>query len=161
MAAVDYVLKIDGVDGESKQEGHEGWIDVLSWSWGESNAGAWAEGGGGGAGKVSMQGFSFTQKMHKGTPKLMEYCATGKHFPKANLKARKAGGKTETYLELKFTDVSVTSYQTGGHGDDPVPLESISLGFSKVELEYKEQKADGSMGGAVMAGYDLKVGKAV
>lgn len=161
MAAVDFLLKIEGVDGESKQDGHVDWIDVLSWSWGESNASSMKEGGGGGSGKVSMQDFSFTQKMHKGTPKLMEKCATGEHFPKATFEARKAGGSAERYMELKFSDVMVSSYQTGGHGEDAIPIESISLGFSKVELEYKEQKPDGSMGGAVKAGYDLKVGKKV
>lgn len=158
MAAVDFLLKIEGCDGESKQDGHEDWIDVLSWSWGEMNSSTFKEGGGGGAGKVSMQDFSFTQKMHKGTPKLMEKCATGEHFAKATFEARKAGGGAQKYLELKFTDVMASSYQTGGHGDDPLPLESISLAFGKVELEYKEQKPDGSMGGGIKAGYDLKKG---
>jgi len=40
-------------------------------------------------------------------------------------------------------------------------VESISLNFAKIEFEYKEQKADGTLGGAVKAGYDLKANKAV
>jgi len=161
MAATDFVLKIDGVDGESKQDGHESWIDVLSWNWGEHNASTFREGGGGGAGKVSMQDFSFTQKMHKGTVKLMEKCATGEHFPKAEFRARKSGGEAQCFLTLKFTDVMVSSYQTGGQGDDALPMESISFGFAKVEMEYKEQQKDGSLAGPVKAGFNLSTGKKV
>ena len=39
MAAVDYFLRIDGIEGESADAKHKGEIDVLSWSWGASNTG--------------------------------------------------------------------------------------------------------------------------
>ena len=55
MATVDYFLKIDGIDGESTDNKHKNEIDVLSWSWGETQSGTMAGGGGGGAGKVAMQ----------------------------------------------------------------------------------------------------------
>ena len=34
--ALDYFLKLDGIPGESVDAKHKGEIDVLSWSWGES-----------------------------------------------------------------------------------------------------------------------------
>ena len=37
-----------------------------------------------------------------------------------------------------------------------MPIDQISLNFSKVEMEYKEQKADGSLGGAIKSSYNLK-----
>ena len=40
VAAVDMFIKIEGVQGESKAAAHEGQIEVLSWSWGETNAGS-------------------------------------------------------------------------------------------------------------------------
>ena len=52
MAAVDYFLKIDGVDGESTDDKHKGEIDILSWSWGVQQSGTMAHGGGGGEGKL-------------------------------------------------------------------------------------------------------------
>jgi type VI secretion system secreted protein Hcp len=36
MAAFDYFLKIDGIPGESTDSKHKDEIDVLSWSWGET-----------------------------------------------------------------------------------------------------------------------------
>ncbi len=157
MAAVDFFLKIDGIDGESTDEKHKGEIDILSFSFGASNAGAHSGGGGGGAGKASFQDMHFTMKMNKATPKLLLACATGEHIKKAVLVTRKAGGKQEEYLKITLSDLLVSSYQTGGSSaGDVMPTEQIALNYSKIELEYKEQKADGTLGGAVKAGYDIK-----
>ena len=49
-AAVDYFLKIEGVDGESNDSKHKNEIEILSFSWGATNTGTTAHGGGGGAG---------------------------------------------------------------------------------------------------------------
>jgi type VI secretion system secreted protein Hcp len=161
MAAVDYFLKIDGVDGESTDDKHKNEIDVESWSWGESNMGTHAGGGGGGAGKVSMRDFSFTMKVCKATPKLMLACSTGQHIKEAKLTCRKAGGDQQEYMTIKFADLLVSSYQTGGSAGDVVPTDQISMNFSKIEFEYKPQKPDGSLDAPVKAGYDLKLNKKV
>lgn len=160
-AAVDYFLKIDGIEGESADDKHKGEIEILSFSWGESNAGAMAHGSGGGAGKVNMQDFHFTMVMNKASVKLFESCATGQHIKEAVLTARKSGGEQQEYLIVKLTDVLVSSYQTGGSSNDSVPTDSFSLNFSKIEFEYKPQHADGSLDAAVKAGYDLKLNKKV
>jgi len=160
MAAVDYFLKIDGVEGESQDHKHKSEIQLESWSWGESQMGTHSGGGGGGAGKVSMQDFHFVKKVDKSTPKLFLACATGEHIKKAVLTCRKAGGKQDAFLVVTMQDLLVSSYQTGGSGhSDIVPTDQISMNFSKIEWEYKEQKPDGSFGGSVKAGYDVKANK--
>lgn len=162
MAAVDYFLKIDGIDGESQDSKHKADIDVESWSWGESQSGSHSGGGGGGAGKVSMQDFHFVMKVNKSSPKLLLACANGEHIKKATLVCRKAGKEQQEFLKITFSDLLVSSYQTGGSGHgDILPTDQISLNFAKIEYEYKEQKPDGTLGGAVKAGYDLKANKAV
>ena len=161
MAAVDYFLKIEGVPGESTDAAHKQEIDVLSWSWGETNTGDFAQRGGGGAGKVSMQDFNFTMKVCKATPKLMEACASGKHLTGATLTCRKAGDTPQEYLIVKFTDLLVSSYQMGGSEGEVVPIDQVALNYSKIEFDYKEQKPDGSLGGSVKAGYDLKLNQKV
>jgi len=162
MAAVDYFLKIDGIDGESQDAKHKNEIDVASWSWGESQGGTMAGGGGGGAGKVNMQDFHFTMTVNKATPKLFLACACGQHIPKATLTCRKAGTEQQEFLLYTFSDLLVSSYQTGGSGgSDVLPVEQISLNYAKVEVEYKEQKADGTLAGPVKAGWDLKANKKV
>ena len=161
MAAVDYFLKLDGIDGESTDDKHKNEIDVLSWSWGETNSGTHAGGGGGGAGKVQMNDFHFTMKVNKATPKLMLACANGEHIKKATLTCRKAGKDQQEYMVVKFADLLVSSYQTGGSQGDVVPVDQCSLNFSKIEFEYKPQKPDGTLDSPVKTGYDLKLNQKV
>jgi type VI secretion system secreted protein Hcp len=162
MAAVDYFLKLDGVEGESQDSKHKGEIDLESWSWGESQTGTMAYGGGGGAGKVTMQDFHFVMKVNKASAKLLLACANGEHIKKATLTCRKAGKEQQEFLKITFTDCLVSSYQTGGSGhSDVLPTDQISLNFAKIEFEYKEQLTTGALGGVIKAGYDLKANKAV
>lgn len=160
MAAVDYFLKLEGIDGESQDHKHKGEIDLESWSWGETQSGSHKGGGGGGAGKVQMQDFHFVMKNNKASPKLFLACATGDHIKSAVLICRKAGTDQQEFLKVKMTDLLVSSYQSGGSGhSDIIPTDQISINFAKIEFEYKEQKPDGSLGGTVKAGYDVKANK--
>ena len=161
MAVVDYYLKIDGIDGESQDSKHKGEIELDSWSFGAANT-ADVGSGGLGAGKVRFQDFNFTMKVNKSSPKLMLACAAGEHIKKAVLTCRKAGKDQQEFLKYTFSDCIVSSFHQGGsaHGEI-VPLDQISLAYSKIEKEYKEQKADGTLSGPIKAGWDLKANKAV
>jgi type VI secretion system secreted protein Hcp len=160
LAKVDYFLKIDGVDGESTDAKHKNHIDVESWSWGAVQQGSAGGGGGGGAGKVTMQDFHFVMRLSKASPNLMLACASGKHIKMATLTARKAGKDQQDYLTFKFTDVLVSSYQTGGSEQSEItPLDQVSLNFAKIEMSYKQTKRDGTLGAETKAGWDLKANK--
>jgi len=157
MAVVDYFLKIDGIEGESQDSKHKGEIDIQSWSWGATQSGTMSGQGGGGAGKVSMQDFHFVMTVNKASPKLMLACASGQHIPKAVLVCRKAGTDQQEFLKITFSELLISSFQTGGSGSSSVvPTDQISLNYAKIEFEYKEQKPDGTLGGSVKAGWDLK-----
>jgi type VI secretion system secreted protein Hcp len=159
MAAVDYFIKFDGIKGESVDAKHKDEIDVEAWSWGETHAGAAPTGGGAGTGKVSMQDFHFVMGFNRASIGLMKACATGQHIKTATLSARKAGKGQQEYLTFKFQDVLISSFQTGGSEEAVVPTDSVSFNFAKLEVEYKPQKADGSLGSAVQFRYDLKTNK--
>ena len=162
MAAVDYFLKLKGIDGESTDHKHKGEIDVESFSWGETNSGTHTGGGGGGAGKVVMQDFHFVMKISKASPKLMLACATGEHLGDGTLVCRKAGTEQQEFLSIKMTDLLVSSYQTGGSGHgDVVPTDQVSLRLLQDRIRVQRAEPDGSLGGAVKAGYDLKANKKV
>src|SRR5438876_995078 len=103
--AVDFHLKIDGVPGESEDAAHTGEIDVINFSWGETQTGTMAFGAGGGAGKVQMQDFHFTMYYGKASPLLFLRCATGKTIPSATFTARKPAGDNQgDYMIINFTD---------------------------------------------------------
>ena len=77
------------------------------------------------------------------------------------LTCRKAGKEQQEYMKIMFQDLLVSSYQTGGSAGEVVPVDQISMNFSKIEFEYKEQKPDGTLGGSVKAGYDVKANKKI
>jgi type VI secretion system secreted protein Hcp len=161
MAAVDLFLKIDGIQGESMDAEHANEIDLDAFSWGETNVVSHTGGGGGGAGKVAMQDFRFTKRLDKASPVLFQACASGKHFAKAVLTARKAGEGQQDYLVITLSDVLVSSYQVGGAESGDAGVEETSLAFSRIVFEYRAQKPDGSPAPPVKAGWDLKANKAI
>jgi type VI secretion system secreted protein Hcp len=162
MAQVDFFLKLEGVPGESTDDKHKGEIDVESFSWGVTNTGTAGHGGGQGGGKALAQDAQFTKRTDKSSPVLMIGCATGQHFKEALLTVRKAGGTQLEYLKFKLEGVMVTSYQTmGAPGGGGVVQESFALNFAKIEMIYKEQKADGTLGGETKQKYDFEANKKI
>ena len=163
MAAVDYFLKIDGIDGESVDAQHKGEIDVESWSWGETHASQGA-GGGGGAGKVVRQDFHFVVHTGKQSPKLMLACATGQHIKTGVLTVRKSGGDTQLeFLKFQLGDVLVSSYNIGATqvGGDPAPRDSFSLNFVKIAMTETSQSPSGAPGTAAAGGFDFQINQVV
>jgi type VI secretion system secreted protein Hcp len=161
MAAVDYFLKIDGIPGESQDAKHKDEIHILSFSFGATQGGTHAFGGGGGAGKVSMQDFHFMMTVNKASAKLFLACATGEHIKEAILTCRKAGKEQQEYLKIKFNDLLVSSYQVNGDANaNHLPVDSISLNFAKIHIDYKVQDEKGALKPGAVVGYDLKTMKA-
>jgi type VI secretion system secreted protein Hcp len=156
--AVDIFAKIGDIKGESKDAKHKDEIEVLSYSWGVTNAGPAAPGGGGGAGKATFQDLVIVHTIDKASPRLFEACATGQHLKEAIITHRKAGKGQQEFLIVKLADVTITAVTHGGPAGPPIP-ESVSLAFAKVDFEYKPQKADGSLDAAVIFKYDLKANK--
>jgi type VI secretion system secreted protein Hcp len=105
----------------------------------------------------------FTMNVCTASPKLFLACAGGDHIPEAVLSVRKSGGGShpETYVKWKFTDVVISKYDNLGSMGGLIPHDDFSITFAKVEFEYRPQKANGSLGGAIPAGWDLKQGTKV
>jgi type VI secretion system secreted protein Hcp len=156
--AADIFAKLGDIKGESIDAKHKDEIEVLSFSWGVNNAGSMAHGTGGGEGKATFHDLSFVHKIDKASPVLMQACATGVHLKEATITNRKAGKGQQEYLVIKMNDVIVTSvtHGTASNSDDN---EQVSLAFAKVALEYKPQKADGSLEAGIFFKYDLKAQK--
>ena len=157
--AVSIFARIGTIKGESQDAKHKDEIEVLSWSWGLSGSGAMAHGGGGGEGKTSFHDFSVTHHVDKASPVLMKACATGEHIKDATITVRKAGTGQQEYLVITMSDVVVTSVSTSVSAEGVATSEGVTLAFAKVDLEYKPQKADGSLDAGVHFRYDLKANK--
>jgi type VI secretion system secreted protein Hcp len=157
MKTLDFFLKVDGIEGESLNARHAGEIDVLSWSWGETNASSMSSGSGGlGAGRASVSDFHFMTRFSKASLKLMQACASGRHIRSAELTGSDPSGPGD-YLAVRMSDLIVSSYQTTANsGEATMPTDAVSLSFSKIEFEYQERIDGGTLGGKLKAGYDTK-----
>jgi len=132
--AVDMFLKLDGVEGESRDHKHRGEIELLSFSWGVSNSTrACSATGVGGAGKVSVNDFAIVKRVDSVSPQLMRHCVTGKHFSEGTITVRKAGEKPVEYLKIKLEDILISSAQSGGGGATE-PMEQVTLNFTRFEV---------------------------
>jgi type VI secretion system secreted protein Hcp len=155
----DFYIKLEGIDGESKDSKHKNWIDVLSFNYGVSQSSSMFTGGGGGVGKASFDVLTFTHYVDRATPNLFQYCAAGRHIPTVEVSACKAGDGSQEYMHITLTDVLVTHAGPTGSTDDARVKETVGLSYSKIKVEVKEQNADGSVGAAVTGTWDVKQNK--
>jgi type VI secretion system secreted protein Hcp len=162
MALVDYLLKIDGIQGESQDSQHKGEIQIDSFSFGVRQGGSFGSGhGGGGSGRAVFPDFSFVKPIDMATPKLFLACCQGVHIRHAVLTCRKAGKQQWEYLKVVLADCLVSSLNEGGpHAGVAYPTESVSLNYSAIEIDYKMQKPDGTLGASYRVRYDVKAMKA-
>ena len=162
----DFFLKLGDIKGESTDAKHKGEIDIESWSFGASQPGASAVSGrGAGVGKVQFGDFAFTKIVDAASPKLLLGCASGQHFPEVTFTARRAGGTQAQYLQIKMTDVLISAFETHSHGEggasdtqlkSTLPIDSVTLNYAKIEVNYKAQNQDGTEGANTQAGWDLQ-----
>ena len=96
--------------------------------------------------------------LDKASPNLMLFCLQGKHVGEALVTVRKAGGENSLpYLKITMNDIIVSNVSVSCSESDERPVESVSLSFAKVKVEYQAQDKTGkAAGGVVQAGWDIK-----
>ena len=164
--AFDAFLKIEGIPGESTDEKHADWIEILSYSCAITQTASASASSGGGASseRADFSDFSIVKTLDKASPKIAVSCADGTHIPMVTLELCRAGTDKVKYMEYKMSNCIVSSCRPGGsaQGGESLPLEEVSFNYGKVEWSYTQQKrADGGGGGQVAAGWDLQLNKKV
>jgi type VI secretion system secreted protein Hcp len=154
----DSFLKIDSIKGESADDKHKDEIEVLSFSWAVNNGGSMGHGGGGGEGKATFQDLTFEHNVDKASAPLLLACATGTHLKEATITTRKSGKGQLDYMTIKMKDVIVTAVNPANHQGASL-TESVSLSYAIVNVEYKPQKADGSLDAGIFFKYNVKAQK--
>jgi type VI secretion system secreted protein Hcp len=158
MAAVDFFLELDGIEGESGDSTHPNSIDVVSFSWSVAQGGIKFAGSGASAAKSDFTPIGIFKHIDKASPRLMLACATGEHIKSATLFLRDSSRETnQEYFKITLSDVLVSSYKTGqatdGNGEI---LEEVSLSYQKVQVSYKLQNPAGGPDIEIKSGFDVK-----
>jgi len=163
--AFDAFLKIATIPGESTDDKHKEWIEVLSYSWGvnqQSGGQSRSSAGAASGGRTDHCDFSMVHALDKASPKLFYACCKGEHIKEVTLALNRATGDKQKYMEYKMADVLITSVKPGGSskGSDVIPLEEISFNYGKIELIYTEtDHQTGKPKGDIKANWDLTINK--
>lgn len=155
MTAPRFFLKIDGIKGDARPKNHDGEIEIVSWSFGETQTGAVLD-----ARKpvscVAMRDFVFKASTGASSSQLLLLCAAGKRLKSAVLTCEKDFGKTrQIYLTITLTDVMLATYEIWGIPEELIPVDSFSMKFVKIDFKYVALSAEGSPGGNFSASWDL------
>lgn len=157
--ASDAFLEIDGIKGESTDKEYKDQIEVLSYSWGVSQAasGTASSSGGGSVARADFQDLSIVKELDSASTLISKACWSGKHIAKVTLRLCRAGGeKRVKYMEYKLEDVIVSSVSVGGGGGG-IPTESVSFNYGKITTTYTKQARPGGGGaGELPAGWNLE-----
>lgn len=157
MSTFDCFLKIDGITGESQDAEHRDEIDVLGFSWRESQHPPVQTGLGAGVGQVRVEDVEVTARTSKASAKLMLACASGVHLAEARLTCCLPGVRDAEFLVITLSSVLVSSYRIAGDaGGGALPTDEITLNFRDIKIEYRALRADGSLESAVTGEWDVQ-----
>ena len=153
-------VKIAGIDGESTDKEHKGWIELHSYTFGslqEQTGSSISKGGALTSGRSHIQDFTISKDIDKATPKLLEACLKGKHIDKIELSVARQtgadGGATE-FFTYTLEQCLCTGVSQGGGGDS-LPTESVSFVGVKHAWKYTETDTKGAKKGNTETKYDL------
>ena len=107
------------------------------------------------AGRVQLETAEFEFIASAATAPLVSTICQNDQIKNATLSCCKAGhnGKTGIYMQWRFNDARLISYHQTGDGDEP--REKIRIAYAGIEICYKQQKGDGSLGtNPLQAAYD-------
>lgn len=139
-------LKIDGVNGESQDAAHQGWIDVSSYSWG-----VWRNGNLTGPGASNYKNLTVRCPIDKATAAILLFASNGSRIKAIQLSFCKAGNGMIECCRLTLENVVVTEVNL-----DYVAEAAYAFQTEKVKFQYWEQTAIGIKGAETRMGWDIK-----
>jgi type VI secretion system secreted protein Hcp len=158
MSTFDCFLQIDGITGESQDSRHRDEIEVLCFSWGESQRAPVQSGLGAGVGQVRVKDLEVTAHVSKASPKLMVACANGRKIAKARLICCLSGVDDAEFLVINLSHVLVSGYHVAGTagGVGTMPTDEIALNFRDIKIEYRARRPDGSLESAITGEWNVQ-----
>jgi len=133
------------IKGEGSTAGHVDDIEVLRWNWGVA-AGS-AIGSTGATARRQYKHLVVCKRIDSASTGLLSALATNDEVREATISMRKAGGEALDYLTMTLRSARVVAVDIDVDGEG-WPTESVSLAYTKIDVEYKRQQASGISGAA-------------
>jgi type VI secretion system secreted protein Hcp len=119
-------LQIDPIKGESTDDKHKEWIEVIGFSHGLAQPVSGPSGTGGrAASRADFYPLTITKLADISSPDLYQYCALGKHIAKLKLEACQETGEKIPFVEIELEDVMVSGVSGSGGGSNQLRLSTI------------------------------------
>ena len=156
-SAVDLYLHVQTkragkIKGEAAASDHADDIELSGWQWGLSASSAL--GNTQAASRRSYTALTVTKRIDAATTPLMSALVSNDEVKEAKLTMRRAGGEQEDFFIITLNDARVASVQHVADAEGGT-TETVSIAFTKVEVEYRPQKASGQRGGSTMFSDEL------
>ena len=154
--AVDFFLKLEGIDGQSSDKGHANWIEVFEIDHG-SMQNVTMQRGADVAGRGQFLPFKFTHAVDKATPKLQQFCMNGQKIAKAEFASCRAiAGVQVPVYEIKMENVKVARAEVKTVEREGVAeiVEEVDLVVGKLTWKVTPIKPDNTKDGAIEAAFD-------
>jgi len=179
-------IKFDGVDGESKSKGHEGWSEIISFSQPISKPGGGVTDTSRRRGDVILEDIIIVKQIDKASPKIAEAICKGKVFTKVeiHLTGPSEGSTCDgTFYIYELKNVLVTGYKVTGSNPlayalvapapDSIlpysgpfivqavdaPVEEVSLNFEEIKVTYTECDSTGKSKGNIEYSWKVEEGE--
>jgi type VI secretion system secreted protein Hcp len=155
--ACDVFIQIPGVEGESSDNQHRGWIEVMQYDFNvrQKVSRTASSAGGGSAERADFSEFGFTKLMDKTSFLLALACAAGTHFDTIVVELCRAGGEKVRFMRYSFNNCMITACTTSSDGD--FPEDDVSFAYGTVEWCYTQQsRAGGWAAGNVACAWSLE-----
>lgn len=160
--ASDVYLQMDGIKGESTDDKHKDWIELIGVDWGvqQPTSGTASTSGGHTIGRAEFEPITCAKMVDLASPKLMEMAAQGKTIPKATLEFVRADGSGPIiYFSLELENVLVGKSKKTYPGSGLLQ-ETFELRYTKLSEKYVQQKIGGGTAGNATASWNLATNKA-
>jgi type VI secretion system secreted protein Hcp len=155
----DAFCKIDGIPGESTDDGHAEWIELERMdqlvSQPPAEAGKSTRGG-----RVDFGPFYLVKQLDKATPNLWQHLCSSKTIPNVEIQCCQAAGDKHLYMKFTLKKVTIASMQLLSEEGPERPLEKVGLNFAEIAWEYTPI-ADGVAGATDVKGWSAEKNAAV
>lgn len=136
--ASDIHLKMDGVEGDSTDSGHDKEIELLSYSHGMvMPISGFSSAGSPTTEKPTLQDFTVTKYLDKATSAIQGKLLKGSPIATAVVTVERpdgSGGKIQ-YAQYDFKNVYISNYSVGSSGSG-LPMETISFAYETYQITY-------------------------
>ncbi len=154
----DAFLNIDGIEGESMDDRHAGWIEIMNFGFSVNQrvSRTASSAGGASAERAGFSEFALTKLVDKASPKLALACADGTHFGTIVIELYRAGKKKVKFMEYRLTNCLLSKFTTA-NANGEFPVDEMAINFGKIEWCYTQQsRTNGLAVGSFAAGWSLE-----